>query len=127
MPTYVSITGKLLDRMEIADPGRTPAGSVLTLAMQTDGRVFLAELEQPVSEVKMPELEVGSILKVSGVCLVQTDSSGTPIGFRMLVPSARDIAVVKPASFFTVKRMFHSSDNRARGPARGNIAHLFPC
>jgi signal transduction histidine kinase len=103
---YVSITGRLLDRMEIADPGRTPAGSVLTLAMQTDGRVFLAELEQPASKVKMPELEVGSILKVSGVCLVQTDSSGTPIGFRMLVPSTRDIVVVAPASFFTVKRMF---------------------
>lgn len=103
---YISITGKLLDRMEIADPGKTPAGASLTLALQTDGRVFLAELERPVSAAKMPALEVGSTLKVSGISLVQTDSSGTPIGFRMLVPSIGDVTVVKPASFFTVKRMF---------------------
>jgi DNA-binding NarL/FixJ family response regulator/signal transduction histidine kinase len=98
---YVSVTGQLLDRMRTSKDKRRIH---TILAMQYPGGVFTAELRGPATTETM-ELEPGCTLKLAGICVVQTDSSGDPAGFRLLVPSAADIAVVKPAPFFNTRRL----------------------
>lgn len=106
---FVAVTGKLLDRMQA--PVRSPQNSEkkdterLILALQAPQSVFTAELEGPAGRALLPDVEIGSTLRVSGVCLVQTDSSGTATSFKILVPNANHIKVVEPASIFTVKRL----------------------
>jgi signal transduction histidine kinase len=98
----VSVSGHLLDRIE------TPAGSQrrrLVLALQSPRGMFTAELDTPPSRPAAEAWETGSLLQVTGICAVQTDPAGDPAGFKMILPDAASIAVLKPAPFFTVRRM----------------------
>lgn len=99
---YVTVSGKLLDRMQT--PGvKTDATQVL--ALQTPRGVFLAELESRGAPPYFPELEVGSMIQVSGISLVDIDTAGNATGFKILVPDTEKITILQPASFFTVKRL----------------------
>jgi signal transduction histidine kinase len=106
---YVSVVGQLLDRMEIpgtasGNPQKTRS-KILALTLQSPHGAWTAELESGSSDPLLPHVEVGSTLRISGICLVQTDTVGNPSTFKILIPAADQIAIVKPASFFTVKRL----------------------
>ncbi len=97
----VAVNGHLLDRI------KAPFGSAdprLVLALESDRGVFTAELHAPDPGV-LGHLEIGSLLRVTGICSVQTDMSGETTGFKMLVPDADSIAVVEAAPYFTPKRL----------------------
>jgi signal transduction histidine kinase len=99
---YVAVSGTLLDRIE------TPAGSErrqLVLALQSPRGMFTAELDTFGSAPPAEAWETGSLLQVTGLCAVQTDPSGDPAGFKLIVPDAASISVLKAAPFFTVRRM----------------------
>ncbi|MEO5912829.1 MAG: histidine kinase [Luteolibacter sp.] len=98
---FVSVTGHLLDRID------APIGSAdrrVVLALQSDRGVFTAELDARGSGV-LGHLETGSLLRVTGICSVQTDMTGETTGFKMLVPDAASIAVVEAAPYFTPRRL----------------------
>ncbi|MEO5714134.1 MAG: sensor histidine kinase [Luteolibacter sp.] len=98
---FVAVTGHLLDRID------APIGSAdrrVVLALQSDRGVFTAELDAPGSGV-LGHLETGSLLRVTGICSVQTDMTGETTGFKILVPEAASIAVVEAAPYFTPKRL----------------------
>ncbi len=98
----VAVSGHLLDRIE------TPAGNYtrhLVLALQSPRGVFTAELESPYSVVLPPGWQPGSLLQIAGICLLQTDPSGDPSGFKILVPDPSAITVLQPAPYFTPRRM----------------------
>jgi len=99
---HVAVTGHLLDRIEtpVADGKQH-----LVLALQSPRGVFTAELDSPESKSTTDAWETGSLLEVTGICVVQTNASGEPAGFKILVPDAAGIRVVKAAPFFTVGRM----------------------
>ncbi|RYD63148.1 MAG: hypothetical protein EOP83_12895, partial [Verrucomicrobiaceae bacterium] len=99
---HVAVTGHLLDRIE------TPVAEGkqhLVLALQSPRGVFTAELDSPDPKGASSVWEAGSLLEVTGICVVQTNASGEPAGFKILVPEAAGIRVVKAAPFFTVGRM----------------------
>ena len=99
---YVAVSGTLLDRIE------TPAGSErrqLVLALQSPRGMFTAELDTSGSSPPPEAWETGSLLKVTGICAVQTDPAGDPEGFKLIVPDVASITVIKAAPFFTVRRM----------------------
>ena len=99
---HVAVSGHLLDRIETPfDGGRQH----LVLALQSPRGVFTAELDSPYSKDMAGAWEAGSLLEVTGICVVQTNASGEPAGFKILVPDAAGIRVVKAAPFFTVGRM----------------------
>ena len=108
---YISVVGQLLDRMIIphASSGNPQEirSQILALTLQSPYGVLTAELERESgsSSPLLPEVEVGATLRVNGICLVQTDTTGNPSSFRILIPTADQVTVVKPASFFTVKRL----------------------
>ena len=98
---FVAVTGHLLDRID------APIGSAdrrLVLALQSDSGVFTAELDARGSGA-LGRLEIGSLLRVAGICSVQTDMTGETTGFKMLVPDAASISVVEPAPYFTPRRL----------------------
>ena len=99
---FVTVTGELIDRMQT--PGKS-AESTLVFALRTPEGVFPAEVENIGSQSGIPDYEVGCLLEISGVCLVSTDTEGTPTGFRILVPDVKQIRMIRAASFFTVPRL----------------------
>lgn len=98
---FVAVTGRLLDRID------APIGSAdrrVVLALQADHGVFTAELDAHGSGA-LAKLETGSLLRVTGICSVQTDKTAETTGFKMLVPNAASITVVERAPYFSAKRL----------------------
>jgi signal transduction histidine kinase len=98
---YVTVTGELIDRMNhggLDEP-------ILVFALRTPGGSFSAELRNDLDASKIPNYEVGSILEISGVCLMATNAIGETTGFKILVPGISQIRLVKNAGFFTIKRL----------------------
>ncbi|MGL5018981.1 MAG: sensor histidine kinase, partial [Luteolibacter sp.] len=99
---FVAVTGHLLDRID-ATIGSADSRGVLVL--QSGKEVFTAELDAKSSGLPA-KLEIGSLLRVTGISKVQTDTTGEAVGFKMLVPDAASITVVEPAPYFTPGRLF---------------------
>lgn len=105
---YVTLSGRLVERMEIPARMIPEAGSqqkTSVFSVQTPKGVFTAELRGESDKAVPAAFQVGAEVKVSGICLIQTDSMGSPTTFKILVPDAGDISVTKPASYFTVRRL----------------------
>jgi PAS domain-containing protein len=95
----VRITGHLLGHA--FDPSQQ------VLLMQ-DGIVnFKAELDTEANVPGLLSLRDGSILAVTGVCLVQVDANGNTRSFRILLRSSNDIQVVEEPPWWTVR---HASE-----------------
>lgn len=98
---YVTVRGRLLDRLHAPSPD---GSGILVLALNTPRGVVTAELEEKQGE-NIPDLEEGCTLDASGVCLVSADGTGNPSSFKILIPDRKSITIVERASFFTVKRL----------------------
>lgn len=107
--SYVSITGKLMDRMTQAlnasDPGPAPGGQLLLLSLGTQTGVLLAECNCGKETSAAARLEPGATLEVAGVAEVQTDMAGRPSGAKLLVPSLDQIRIVRSAPFWNARRL----------------------
>lgn len=97
---YVTVRGRLLDRLHAPSPD---GKGVLVLALNTPRGVVTAEMED--DGTKIPGLDDGCTLDASGICLVSADGTGNPTSFRILIPGPADVKIVEQASFFTVKRL----------------------
>ncbi|MGL4398896.1 MAG: ATP-binding protein [Luteolibacter sp.] len=105
---YVTLSGRLVERMEIPARMIPEAGSqqkTSVFSMQTPKGVFTAELRGESGQAVPAAFQVGAEVKISGICLIQTDSLGNPTTFKILVPDAGNISVTEPASYFTVRRL----------------------
>lgn len=105
---YVTLSGRLVERMEIPARMIPEAGSqqkTSVFSMQTPKGIFTAELRGESGQAVPAAFQVGAEVKISGICLIQTDSLGNPTTFKILVPDAGNISVTKPASYFTVRRL----------------------
>jgi PAS domain S-box-containing protein len=95
----VTIEGKLLSYVANAEQN--------VLVLQAGHRTFTAELARGSIA---GELREGSVLSLTGVCLVQLDRpldgdvGRIPISFNLLLRSADDVAIVSQASWWTLQR-----------------------
>ena len=96
----VSIEGRLLGKSVV--PGNQ------TLILQTDDLTLGAFMEtaaQP--EPKLVSLALGTLLRVTGVCLAQKDKNGQNQSFRLLFGRADDVHIVEQPSWWTLR---HASE-----------------
>ncbi|HUK89357.1 MAG TPA: ATP-binding protein, partial [Blastocatellia bacterium] len=100
----VKMEAELLDRMV--------ASSEQVLTLQSGKHTFKASLEGPNGVERLSSLQPGSLLEVSGVCLVQvaTDRSQTeerhPIeSFRLVLNGPRDLTVLRYPSWWTLNHI----------------------
>ena len=71
-----------------------------------DGQVlFYAAMEPADSGRFSPAWEAGSLLRVTGVCLLRADETQKPKSFRLLLRSPADVVVLSKPSWFTVRRV----------------------
>jgi diguanylate cyclase (GGDEF)-like protein len=89
--------------LSVAD---TPNGR--TLVMRSGVLTFTAEFGGIDPGQLLPPLQEGSLLRLTGVCSVQVDPrslylllSQEPLGFKLLIPSPRDIKVIEPPGWWS--------------------------
>ncbi len=100
----VQIEAKLLDRV------KTSTEQVLTL--QAGANTFNAFLINPRSGEDLDFPRNGSLVQLTGICLVKADKSLLDVAgsfrvqsFHLLVPTAEDIVVLKSAPWWTLKNL----------------------
>lgn len=76
------------------------------LLLQRDGESFSAVLNSAKGASPLAAFRQGSLLRVTGICLVSTRSDGTPLSFRIQLRSLADVQVLKQASPFTLRHAF---------------------
>jgi len=82
-----------------------PSFTTLTLAVKTSEGVVTAEFTQIYPEKRADLFEIGSQIAVQGICYTQTDHEGSFQGFFLLVPSLKQITLLRAASPFTARRL----------------------
>ena len=69
-----------------------------------DGRtIFTAQIVQPRSPLAMPNLSVGSIIKLCGVCVIQGTGNNEPGTFRVLLGGPEDVHLIQAGPWWTSK------------------------
>jgi PAS domain S-box-containing protein len=93
----VRIQARLLD--EIPGPGSH------TLNMEADNILFRAQVEDTRPKKKLEALAPGSLLQITGVCVLAADEGHNPQAFRILVRSLDDVLLLQPPPWWTIGRM----------------------
>jgi PAS domain S-box-containing protein len=76
-----------------------------TLNMESGNILFLAQVEDPVPAKSLEALVPGSLLQLTGICILQADEDHNPQSFRILVRSMHDVAVIQPPPWGDIRRM----------------------
>jgi PAS domain S-box-containing protein len=92
----VRIKGRLLHEAEYRGE------RVLTL--EADSATFEADLRSQEQSRGLTHPEIGSLLELTGVCSIQANETGDPLGFRIILRSARDISVLRTPPWWTIQR-----------------------
>ena len=83
----VRIKGRLLHQTEL--------NREWVLTLDADSATVEADLKTRSRDPGLADLELGSLLQVTGVCSVSVDENREPAGFRILLRSGRDVAVLR--------------------------------
>jgi signal transduction histidine kinase/DNA-binding response OmpR family regulator len=100
-----------LVQMEAYLLDQTQRGSERILTLQAGPRTFTASIENTSSASGLAAIRTGSLLQLTGVCLVDPDANpaaGQRVriqGFRLLLRSAADVVVLQRESWWSVARV----------------------
>jgi PAS domain S-box-containing protein len=75
------------------------------LVLQTGNRTFRALVRGQAAELRAMRLKRGTLLRLTGVCIVQVDAQHRPSGFEMWLRSAQDVAVLRRPPWWTPVRL----------------------
>ena len=93
----VRIQARLLDG--------TPGPGPHTLNMESGNILFLAQVEDARPRKHLEALVPGSLLQLTGICVLEADESHNPRGFRILVRSLDEVVLLQPPPWWDIKRM----------------------
>jgi PAS domain S-box-containing protein len=94
---FVRIQARLLDS--------APGPGLYTLNMESGNILFLAQVEDAPSKESAEALVPGSLLQLTGICMLEADEGHNPRAFRILVRSLGEVALVQPPPWWNIKRM----------------------
>jgi len=111
----ITIRGRLLDVAVSHDdtPTSEPLSGPITLTVQTSNFLFAAEGPPGDSNARLMNLPLGSLIELTGVCLLhirmggtmESGDVGTMESLHLLLPSADDVHVLERPSWLTPKRL----------------------
>ena len=104
---FITLKGKLLDRL--AEEVPSPAGESnivkTTLVLQTTNLLFTAEAETVKPDPVLTSIPLGSSLRVSGICFLQSEENGTIKSFQVLLPGPNGVRIITRPSWLTPQHL----------------------
>jgi PAS domain S-box-containing protein len=82
-----------------------PNSGSVSLNMRAVDNVFVADLANVSARTVAEKFEPGSLLQLTGICLVHADPDHNPQTFRILIPSLNEVEVLKAPPLGTAKNL----------------------
>jgi len=95
--SVITVEGRLI--------GRVQHGTRQVLAFLEGPDFFRADIDFPGDQSALNALRPGSRLRLTGVCIIVADAQRVPRGFRMMLRTPADVAVVKSPPWWTPQRL----------------------
>jgi PAS domain S-box-containing protein len=80
------------------------AANQKSLAINADGVIVRAEIEEAAEQEIPTPVRTGSLLQLTGICAVRVDENRNPVGFRILLRTPEDIVVLQEAPWWNLQR-----------------------
>jgi signal transduction histidine kinase len=106
---YISLKGVLVDRMA-QGIGRTADEPVIqtTLELQSSNVLFAAEKDTTEQNGFLTSIPIGSVVEVSGICILESDEDGKIKSLRVLLPTSHDVQILERPSWLTTRHLLAS-------------------
>ena len=104
---FITVQGKVINRIvnEIQARANERSRTEIVFVLQNTNSVFTAKLMLPQKNSELTSIPIGSVVKVSGVCVTEMGDDGKIASFQILLPTAQDIRVVQKPSWFTPQHL----------------------
>jgi signal transduction histidine kinase len=103
---YITIRGKLLDRLE--EHSTSPAGvpdMKTILVLQTSNMMFTAESETTGPNLMLKSIPIGSTVEMNGICFLQSDQDGKIKSFQVLLPTSNSVRMIAKPGWLTPQHL----------------------
>jgi signal transduction histidine kinase len=98
---YISLTGRLIEHTINRGRQQSAPANPTTLVLQNTNFTFTATAAGPDDHGELAAIPIGSVVKVSGVCLTEIDGDGKLKSFQVLVGNPNDVQIIKRPSWLT--------------------------
>jgi signal transduction histidine kinase len=100
---FITLKGKLLDRVQ--SPSSKPDSEKIILMLQTTNLLFTAEKEVTEQSAFLTSIPIGSIVEVSGICMLQSEEDGKIKSIQILLPTSHDVRIISKPSWLTAQHL----------------------
>ena len=106
---FVTLEGRLIDRL-VTGVGRTATAPVIqtTLVLQNSNFVFAAEKETVDQNGFLTAIPIGSLVEVSGICLLDPDDNGKINSIHVLLPTSHNVTIIQKPGWLTPRHLLIS-------------------
>lgn len=106
---YVSLDGVLVDRLA-RGIGRTADEPVIqtSLELQSSNLLFEAEKDTADENGFLTSIPIGSVVEVSGICVLESDEDGKIKSVRILLPTSHNVQILAKPSWLTPQHLLTS-------------------
>ncbi len=102
----ITLQGRLIDRLVKGISQNSDEADIrTTLVLQTTNLYFTAEKDTTEENSLLSSIPIGSLVNVTGICLLESDSDGKIKSVRILLRSSHDVEILAEPSWFTPQRL----------------------
>ena len=103
----ITLKGRLIDRICKKQSAETRTTSYVqtTLTLQTTNFVFTAEKNTAAPNALLNSIPIGSLVQVSGICLLENSEGGKTTSLSVLLPASDDVQVLERPSWLTPQHL----------------------
>jgi len=105
----ITLTGRLIDRLA-RGIGQNVDDSAIrtTLVLQTTNLYFVAEKDTTEQNSLLSSIPIGSLVEVTGICLLESDADGKIKSIRVLLPTSHDVRILEKPGWLTPRHLLVS-------------------
>jgi signal transduction histidine kinase len=106
---FITLKGRVVDRlMKGIDQSEGEPTPRTILMLQTTNFLFTAEANSSAPNNFLASIPIGSLVQISGLCLLESDDNGKIRSFRLLLPMVPDIRILEKPGWLTPQHLLAS-------------------
>jgi signal transduction histidine kinase len=106
---FVLLRGRLIERLvQGSDHNADGPEFQTTLILQSTNSIFAAENVTSEPNNYLAGIPIGSLVEISGICLLESREDGKIKSFRLLIPASHDVRIIEKPGWLTPQHLLVS-------------------